>query len=68
MFSILQKVLLGSMLSLVAFAASAQVVIDTTDAEAALAAGETAALAIGGVILALAAVIAVYKWVTRAAR
>lgn len=59
---------MGLFLSMVALSASAQTVIDTTDAEAELAAGNAAIVAVGGAILVLAAIVAVYKWVSRSAR
>ena len=53
---------------LTGLASAAGTGIDTASAVATITDGNSAVAAIGAVILALAAVVAVYKWVTRSAR
>lgn len=61
--------LMYSMFLLIAgFAATVQAQVDTTAAATALGDGNAAIQAIGGLILVLAALVAVYKWVSRSAR
>lgn len=56
----------AAVVSLLAVApAFAQVTIDTTEAESTIGAGLTAVAAIGGAILAVAAMVSVYRWVRR---